>query len=331
MMKFLIIFLLFISCAHKSSLKDVDRDLYQMTSSQMNSLPEGLWPGFKKYNPLVIYNTSEGQYLLGSNKYPIMGYKKFSKGHKHPLGQEFQNRVYNTAFPKELFQKHYPVLTSSVFMIDSLERMKSLGKSWNAYDWSTIYIHEIFHLFQGTKWSNDIIGKDENINSEPLLKLKRDKKNIKLVINEQKIIRNALLKLDFANKQTIKTLCKDLISKRESRYKYLQSQIKNSIKNEQFYETLEGTARYIEKHIDLYSKSDTDKRKYMNKDLLAYLDKYGIKTYYYMLHQIEPGENYYYETGFGLSLLLDKLDKKWKERAFKTTLWEQVLESCKKK
>ena len=59
-MKLLFLFLLFISCAHKSSLKDVNEGLYQMTTSQMNSLPDGLWPGFKEYNPLVIYNTLDG-------------------------------------------------------------------------------------------------------------------------------------------------------------------------------------------------------------------------------------------------------------------------------
>ncbi|MDD0854313.1 hypothetical protein HBN50_14470 [Halobacteriovorax sp. GB3] len=327
-MKFLIILLAFVSCAHKSSLKDVDVDLYQMTSSQINSLPDDLWPGFKEYNPLVIYNTIEGQYLLGADKYPVMGFNKYNKDHKHPLGQKFQKRVYNTAFPKEIFQKHYPTLTSSVFMIDSLERMKSLGRNWNIYDWSTIYIHEIFHLFQGPIWSKEIIGKKENIDSTPLQKLKKDKKNIKLVVEEQKIVRSALLKLDFTNKKEIKEMCKSLITKRDSRYKYLKRQIQHSVKNEQFYETLEGTTRYIEKHIDLYSISDSNKRKYMNKDLLAYLDKHGIKTYYYMLHQIEPGENYYYETGFGLSLLLDKLEPKWKNKAFKSTLWEQVTASC---
>lgn len=39
-----------------------------MTNSQMNSLHDDLWPGFNEY----------------------------SKGHKHPLGQEFQERIYNT-------------------------------------------------------------------------------------------------------------------------------------------------------------------------------------------------------------------------------------------
>jgi hypothetical protein len=299
-----------------------------MTKSQMASLPDSLWPGFKDYDPLVIYNTLDGQYLLGAQTYPVMGYKKYNKGHKHPLGTEFKKRIYNTAFPKEIFQKHYPDLTESVFMIDSLERMKSLGRTWNTYDWSTIYIHEIFHLFQGPKWSKELISKDENINSEPLQKLKKDKKNIKLVIEEQKIIRSALLKLDFENKSSVKKMCQDLISKRNKRYKYLKNKIKHSINIEQFYETLEGTTRYIEKHIDLYSISDSNKTKLMNKDLVGYLKKHGIKTYYYMLHQIEPGENYYYETGFGLSLLLDKLNKNWKEQAFKSTLWNQVNQSC---
>lgn len=329
-MKFVFILLLLTSCAHQSSLKDVDNGLYQMTNSQMNSLPDSLWPGFKNYRPLVIYNTNDGQYLLGTDKYPVMGFKKYNKGHRHPLGQEFQKRIYSTAFPREIFQKHSPVLTESVFMIDSLKRMESLGRKWNQYDWSTIYIHEIFHLFQGPFWSNSIIGIDENINSEPLQKLKKDKKNIMLIIEEQKIIRTALLKLDFTNSSLIKNMCNKLISKRYNRYKYLKSLTKNSTKNEQFYETLEGTARYIEKYIDLYSIDDPARRKYMNKDLLGYLDKYGIKTYYYMLHQIELGENYYYETGFGLSLLLDKLSPNWKEHAFKSTLWEQVIKQCRK-
>ena len=84
------------------------------------------------------------------------------------------------------------------------------------------------------------------------------------------------------------------------------------------------TARYIEKHIDLYSISDPKKHKYINNDLLGYLKEYGTKTYFYMLDQIEVGENYFYETGFAFSLLLDKLDPSWKEQAFKKTLWEQV-------
>jgi hypothetical protein len=327
-MKILFILLFFVSCAHKSSLKNVDKDLYQMTNSQINSLPNDLWPGFKEYQPLVLYNTVEGQYLLGANTYPVMGYEKFNKGHKHPLGQEFQKRIYNTAFPKEIFEKHYPVLTNSVFMIDSLNRMKKLGRDWNIYDWSTIYIHEIFHLFQGPKWSQDIIGNEENINSEPVQKLKKDNKNIKLVIEEQKIIRNALLKLDFTNKKSVLKMCDDLKSKRDKRYKYLEKKIENSVRSEQFYETLEGTARYIEKHIDLHSINAPYKRKFMNKDLLGYLDKYGIKTYYFMIHQIDAGENYYYETGFGLSLLLDELNPDWKQQAFKRTLWEQVKRSC---
>lgn len=257
-----------------------------------------------------------------------MGYKRFNKIQKHPLGQPFQKEIYHTAFPKRIFQKHYPKLTSSVFMIDSPKRMKSLERNWNDYDWGTIYIHEVFHLFQDSKWSKEIIGKDEIINSEPLQALKRNKKNINLIIEEQKIIKNALLKYDFSNKESIIKICKELIPRRQNRYKYVENQIKHSIKSEQFYETLEGTARYIEKHIDLYSISDPKKHKYINNDLLGYLKEYGTKTYFYMLDQIEVGENYFYETGFAFSLLLDKLDPSWKEQAFKKTLWEQVLNKC---
>jgi hypothetical protein len=299
-----------------------------MTQSQLSSLPDELWPGFKEYKPLVIFNTKKGQHLLGADKYPVMGFEKYSNTHKHPLGEKFQEKVYNTAFPKEIFQKYYPVLTNSVFMIDSLERMNELGRKWNAYDWGTIYIHEIFHLFQGPKWSKSLIDKDENINSEVVQKLKSDIQNIKLIIKEQKIIRTALLKLDFSNNKDVKKTCNNLKKQRRVRYNYIKKKFSNAIKNEQFYETLEGTARYIEKHIDLYSINDSTKRKFINKDLLEYLDKHGIKTYYYMLHQIELGENYYYETGFGLSLLLDKLNPNWKDKAFKTTLWDQVIESC---
>ena len=123
--------------------------------------------------------------------------------------------------------------------------------------------------------------------------------------------------------------CKKIIKERNIRYEYINTKNSFAHRNEQFYETLEGTARYIEKHIDFYSKNDPILNKYINPDLLGYFKKYGIRTYYYMLHNIEIGESYYYETGFGLSLLLDKLNPTWKEKAFKTTLWHQVLSACK--
>jgi hypothetical protein len=337
-MKLLLLVLILTACAHRTSLKSVDKTLDSMVQTQLNSLPDDLWPGFKQYKPLVLYNTIDGQYLIGAKNYPVMGYKKYNKIQKHPLGEKFEPSVYHIAFPKEWMEPFFPKLTRSVFMIDSLERMKSLGRKWNQYDWATIYIHEIFHLFQGTKTAKSLI-KRESIDSEILATLKNDKKNVKLLITEQRIIRTALLKLDFNNSKKVFETCNSLIEQRNIRYTYIDKKYSKAVKgekpfkpvmNEQFYETIEGTARYIEKHIDLSLYKDIKIKKFINKDLLVYLEKYDIKTYYYMLHQIELGENYYYETGFGLSLFLDKLNPNWKKEAFKTTLWDQVLESCKR-
>lgn len=325
-MKIIFIFLLLTSCA--SSDQRLPADISNNIEIAEDLIEQGaikFWPELQDYKPLVLINHHNTQYLLNSNTYPNNGYYHFNDTIRHPLGIEIKRKPYHTAF----LSKMHKGLENSIFMIDSQQTMSKKGLNWNDYDWITIYIHEVFHLFQNNKLGVQLTSSPYKMNTDALISLKKNKSYIDSINQEVQLIRKAVLGLDLKNTKNKIDTCKNLIKLRENRFKNYK--IDNDTKaSELFYETIEGTARYFEKHIDLQAMENPKLNKLMNAELLNYYAKYGKKTFEYMITPIEQNSSYYYDTGFFLSILLDKISTNWKQDAFKTTLWDQFKRTCKK-
>ncbi|MFG1486537.1 hypothetical protein [Halobacteriovorax sp. RZ-2] len=325
-MKKILIFLLLTSCA--SSNRRLPVDINNNVKVAEDLIEQGavkFWPELKDYKPLVLINHHNTQYLLNSNTYPNNGYYYFNDTIRHPLGIKIKKRPYHTAY----LSKMHKGLENSIFMIDSQETMSEKGQNWNDYDWITIYIHEVFHLFQNNKLGQQLVLSPNKMNTDALISLKKNKSYIDSINQEVQLVRNAVLKLDLQKASNKINTCRDLIKHRENRFKNFK--INNDTKaSELFYETVEGTARYFEKHIDLQAMKNPKLNKLMNAELLNYYAKYGRKTFEYMITPLDQNSNYYYDTGFFLSILLDKISPDWKQDAFKTTLWDQFKHACKK-
>jgi hypothetical protein len=183
--------------------------------------------------------------------------------------------------------------------------------------WSTMVMHEYFHGFQ---FKHDrfleFYEMSVNVSADTLKMLYRNNSWYQESVDKENNL--LLTALQSESPSEIHQSIDQFFKLREKRFKQLNDSLRSDIKTiEKNYETMEGTARYIEynlykefgnldAHINL-KKSDTLFRSY------EYFNDYNMTNdkWLYM-----SGPNYFYAIGFNILRLLDKMGVDYKSRLF---------------
>lgn len=218
-----------------------------------------------------------------------------------------------------------PIMHCSSFEVTS----KKIPESTSTEYWVTMIIHEYFHGFQfkHKTYVDAILGKVGNVSEDSLSKI--FKNNSWFGENIKKENDFLLKAIQSKNQLETDSCINSFFSARKQRRLDTKLKLNFEIDDiEKIYETMEGTARYIEYNLQMEYATRKPDEKLLRIDT-AYHSYKIFKNY-----KIEndpwlytPGKRYFYATGFNMVRLLDKLKIDYKSRLFKegSLSLEQIL------
>ncbi|PAC30307.1 hypothetical protein [Flectobacillus sp. BAB-3569] len=287
------------------------------------------WKTFNapQYDVPLVYFTDSSSYIANPTE-------KFLKTFKSELLMEdgkvkiykTQKRVDDSPFhmetgmtlgdPTPEFNYHSPFMMCSSFE----ETVKTIPDVGSTDEWTTMIIHEYFHGFQYKHKPYMEYYEKEIVQIQPD-SLSAFYKTVPW-FKESIDLENRFLLEAISEKDNIKTakILRDFWVKRKQRRQKFQKVFKFDIdKFEKCYETMEGTARYVE--FSLYNhftqrkpdesllKSDSSFKSF------AKFKNYNLQKDQWLY--LSNKTTYFYATGFNMARLLDKLGIDYKSRLFK--------------
>ena len=296
------------------------------------------WKGFdkKKYDVPLIYYTETESYIANPSK-DFVSYFKATL-----VFQNSDIKIYKTVKRFDDIPFHMetsfgidestdkiirptPIMHCSSFEVTS----KKIPESTSTEYWVTMIIHEYFHGFQfkHKTYINTTLEKTGNVSEDSLSKI--FKNNIWFEDKIKKENDFLLKAIQSKSKLETESYISSFLSSRKERRLETKSTLNFEINDiEQIYETMEGTARYIEYNLQV----EYETRKFDKK--LVSLDTAYHSYKVFRNYKIEndpwlftPGKRYFYATGFNIVRLLDKLKVDYKSRLFKegNLSLEQIL------
>lgn len=322
----LLIFSILTSCAKKNDHKLIVERL-KYTNELKSIISKKIWKGFDaeiRATP-IVYFTNNSSYVLNPTKelievfrlklvYSSLGmnlYKTIKRLDNIPFHMETSNTISFQGF-KEI---EHPISLCS-----SLEETKKHVPNTNSTEyWLTMLLHENFHGFQYNhkNYLANILTKISTISEDSLAKIYSNKQwFIKSIKQENNLLLKALASKNLKETKKIITTYFVFKNKRLQKMKAVYNQDIQEI--EAIYETMEGTARYVEYQLQIAFSTMSP-----NQSLLQ-SDKFykGFKEFNNYNIQQDPwlytcNNRYFYTTGFNILRLLDKLHIKYKSRLFK--------------
>jgi len=333
--------------SNRPLLSQRNRNILNLAVDLQHTIAQNVWPGFEGFQTAVVFLSPEGQFLFNSQGNPPLEYKAIgrqgikwsNKDYKTdtwiaPDGKPFSKEEFDqgylaNAFSVEQSEGHFPY---SVFFLDSIERFHQKGMKWSPDDWLSIFWHEVFHNFQDSLYAPELVV-SEITNFANIKPYVESEKFLELVRHEQRILMTALKKQKLKDKR--KTICMDFLNARKKRYKSMNQL---AVTSEKFYEISEGTARYVEELMSLEAgRIFSAERVRSSFKIIGFehFEKYAKKnlaSYYEKLDTMSTSMKYFYNTGFGLALLLDQINPLWKKTAFQTKgfLFTTVEQWCRR-
>lgn len=195
----------------------------------------------------------------------------------------------------ENFADMFALLGAAQTVADGSMQFSEENYSTNAH--VTTLWHEAFHAWQFTNWEEEIFaqtkeaGITENDNMQEIVVKDIDSKD-ELVVsfsNEMELLADAYETTDLEEKKTLVSKALDISMERKSQLS------KKNVYVEQYYETIEGTARYVEAQAYRLLEGEEAWRQ-------MYLEEFAYSN----------GSGKYYEMGMYKCLLLDELTPQWK-------------------
>lgn len=327
---FIILTLFVFSCKDKDLGKEQKIfDRIEFVYNLKQTVDEKTWKTFndKEYDLPLIYFTDTSSYIANPTD-------KFLKTFNADLVfQDKQLKIYKTktridSLPFHMetgmtlgdstddFNYHSPFMMCSSYE----ETFKTIPGIGSTDEWITMIMHEYFHGFQYKhKPYMDYYEKEiVQIQPDSLIKMFKSNSWFKKSIDEEN---QFLLKaLDEKDSLNTRKLITDFFSLRNKRRAEVVDKLDFDISNyEKCYETMEGTARYIEYSLyNLFATRKTDDKLLKSDSSFKSFDKfrnYNIKNDEW-LYKTER-TTYFYAIGFNMARLLDKLKIDYKSRLFK--------------
>ena len=186
--------------------------------------------------------------------------------------------------------------------------------------WSTMVLHEYFHGFQfmHAPYQTQLKNSLSNFSQDSLKKIYQSNTWFqKAVDKENRILLNAI---SLNNSEEIIQLIDSVLHLRIERRTETLNKLNMDISEiENIYETMEGSARYVEYSLyNLFSKNEVP-LKLIESDTsfhnYGYFQNFNIEKEDWLY--LTEKTTYYYATGFNLIRLFDKLKIEYKTRLFK--------------
>ncbi|SIT92685.1 hypothetical protein [Pontibacter indicus] len=293
------------------------------------TIAKDIWPGFdeERYDVPLIYYTDSSSFIANPTD-------KFLQMYSPAL--VFQNsalQIYKTAARLDSTPFHMAVGFSfsdasdydyfSPFMhCSSLEETAKVVTDVAATEvWVSMVVHEYFHGFQlqhksYRQYFADSLG---SFNKGLLKGLYKDQVWFKKQIDQENTLLLQALETD--NRDEIRKLLSAFFKERENRRN--ETMLKHDVDigaAEKLYETMEGTARYVEQKLyEKFSQKQPDanlQRADSAYQGYEYFKSHKLDNDKWLYLTAESGV-YFYATGFNMARVLDKLGVPYKERLFK--------------
>jgi hypothetical protein len=278
-------------------LSDAEIEAVNHVYTFLNDKGEEIFPGFNgKDIDLIIYNDSY-EFLLSNNE---------NDKQWEPIGKndELNKNIYriNANNPQAFAVYVNDRWVGSMSTINSFNKgfAKNTGYLFppqivmlDEQHYTGVVIHEMLHAFQGK--NNDLRVRNAKSLDGISSNYYDDNKFNKLIIEEGYYLEHAI---KATNKETIIEYAKGFIDTRQNR-RIECNMSKIEIENETDFEWLEGLARYAE------YKSSTDSKSLVRKNMDKIEQKVKSKQ-----------DDRYYTFGMAEALVLDKLQKDWKDEMF---------------
>ena len=331
-MKQIVLFFLLlicVACNKKTELEDqavIDRLLY--VYNQKSLVDEKIWSGFSdnKFDVPIIYYDKLNCYIANPTE-------KFLNQFKPEL--IFTSNTLNIYKSSLLDSIPFHMQVSVSFDEDKKEsynykspymRCSSPEITQNTVPdvpstevWSTMVMHEYFHGFQFRhKQYLEHFERNIILMTQDTLQSIYSQNNWykESVDKENDMLLSAIASVDTAE---IKEYIKSFFILREKRRKSTKEKLNVDISViEEIFETMEGTARYVEFNLyNIFSAKQPD-IEMISSDTLYQSYKY-FKGFNFEQNEwlYKTGSTYYYAIGFNILRLLDKLDIKYKSDLFK--------------
>ncbi|HRO75719.1 MAG TPA: hypothetical protein PLP27_06205 [Crocinitomicaceae bacterium] len=330
-MKFLLIILtvLLFSCTEKQvtvEQKIIDR--IEFVYNLKHTIDKHYWNTFndKQFDLPLIYYTDTSSYIVNPTDKFLQTFQADLVFQNRRLKiYKTKNRVDDLPFhmetemtlgdPTDDYDYHSPFMKCSSYE----EVFKTIPQVLSTEEWATMVIHEYFHGFQ-YKHKSYVNYYEKNIAQIQEDSLKSIYKN-NLWFKEYIDQENQFLLQAIAEKDNVKItqLINKFFELRTQRRKLVSEKLNLNIEPyEKCYETMEGTARYIEfalyndfshrRHAYNLQKSDTSFKSFKK------FQHYHITqdTWLYRTDKT----TYFYAIGFNMARLLDKLKVEYKSRLF---------------
>ncbi|WP_157578531.1 hypothetical protein [Pontibacter roseus] len=292
-------------------------------------IAKDIWPGFdeKQYDVPLIYYTDSSSFIANPSS-------RFLETHKPAL--VFQNgdlKVYKTSTRLDSIPFHMAVNFTfgdssaydnyAPFMhCSSLEETRKVVKDVTSTEvWVTMVVHEYFHgfQFQHKGYLDYFVDSVATFQKHKLKGLYNDHAWFKASIDRE----NSLLlhALEAKNREETKRLISAFFEERKKRRHETSQKLNLDIDaSEKTYETLEGTARYVEQK--LYERFPHKRPNVtLQKSDSAYQAYKSFKDYKLekdeWLYLTTKTPSYFYATGFNMTRILDKLGVRYKNQLFK--------------
>jgi hypothetical protein len=214
--------------------------------------------------------------------------------------------------------------------------LKKIPASTSTEYWVTMIIHEYFHgyQFKYKPYSKAVLGKTADVSEDSLSEIFKNNIWFEDKIRNENVF---LLKaIESKNQSKTENYIDSFFILRKKRRLETKSKLNFEIDDiEKTYETMEGTARYIEYNLQVEYATRKPDKKLMLVDTAYH--SYKVFKNYKMENDpwlYTPGKRYFYATGFNIVRLLDKLKINYKARLFKEgnlSLDEILKTSYKKK
>ena len=290
-------------------------------------IDKNTWKGFtdKKFDLPLVYYTDQACYVANPTERFISSFQPNLIYENKDLKIYKTNLLDSIPFHMETgmllgdstaaYNYKSPFMNCSSFEITQ----RSVPDVNATEQWATMVIHEYFHGFQ-FKHPAFVNYFEKNIAVVPEDSLKKIYK-AHLWFKEGVDQENEMLlaAIGTADESQIKSLVNKFFQLREQRRLQTRQQLNFDIKLfEQTFETMEGTARYVEYSLYRHFGKKKPSIKLIRSDsayqAYEYFRNYNIEKDQWLY--LTDKTTYFYATGFNMARLLDKLKVKYKERLF---------------
>lgn len=327
---FIILTIFFLSCKGKQ--KNNEQKIFDRIEFVYNlkqTIDKDTWGSFnnKEFDVPLIYFTDTSSYIANPTE-------KFLNSFKSDLVfQNDQIKIYKSEIrvdslpfhmetsitlgdPTDDYSYHSPFMNCSSYE----DVYKAIPDVSSTEEWATMIIHEYFHGFQ-YKHKSFVKYFENEIAQIPEDSLRSVYKNNawfkESIDKENQLLLKALDENDSIN---TKKLIGDFFSLRNKRRDKVSEKLKwDILKYEKCYETMEGTARYVEYSLyKLFAKKEADSKLAKSDSSFRNFEKfrnYEIKKDEWLY--LTEKTKYFYAIGFNMARLLDKLKIDYKSLLFK--------------